>query len=230
MMWHRTIDSLRMPKDFFSDVKPERGFKNPFFFMFIVLFITMIFLTYHHIELFNSSIRGVSEAYEEMGLPAVDFQVEITFGTYVGIYLFIVISTVLLAFLWYYVTHLCVKLLGGKHGYDQTYKVMSYSHSADYLSLPSFAIWLVSFTYGLSTNNIIAWIVSAVAFVVYLIPLCYRCYLRLVGLEKLQEISKIRAFIAAYILAYIFVFIIMFIVGMIISIILLFFVNIFGLM
>jgi len=210
----RIKESLRHPVKFFSGIKPEKGIRDPFVFFMIVISITFIFLTYHHVSLFNSLMEEVVTFYRSMGMNVSDFHIELTPGTYIIAYFILVISMILSSFLWYYATHLCIKIMGGKHGYYQTYKAMTYSLSADYLALPAFIISIVSLVATLKGSRI-GLIIFIISIILYSIPTLYRLYLRLVGLERLQEISKLRAFFAAYVLAYILVFVAIIIIDII---------------
>ncbi len=169
--------------------------------------VTFIFLTYQHIVLFNSMMAELVNAYNSLGISVSFPVIEITPMTYILAYFILVISFVLISFLWYYITHLCIRIVGGKHSYDQTYKAMTYSLSADYLALPAFIVALVSLVKTIEDGSTASVVILTISGILYLIPTFYRLYMRIIGLERLQEISKFRAFIAAYILAYIFVFI-----------------------
>ena len=201
-LYIRTIASLRKPGEFFASIEEERGIGRPFIFLLIVFSVTFLFLTYHHVELFNSILQQLARTLASQGYPVPFKEIELNSTSYALIYLGLVISQVLITFFWYYVTHLCVRLVGGSGGYDQTYKAMTYSLSADYLTLPAFAVSLVSLTTTIASRSSVALAVFIISTILYLIPSLYRLYLRLVGIEKLQSISKLRAFIAAYVLAY----------------------------
>ena len=188
----------------------------PFKFMIIVTSITFLFLTYHYIELVNNTMLRMVEMYHKFGIDVVPIEINLSFSTYVLAYFLLITSFVLVSFLWYYITHLCVKMVGGKHGYDQTYKAMTYSLSADYLTLPAFIISFIALTISLVKGSLIAIIIFIIATILYLFPAFYRLYMRLIALERLQEISILKAFIAAYILAYIFVFIALIIIDVLI--------------
>jgi len=202
----RIIGSLRHPVDFFKKIKPEKGFRDPFFFFMIVISVTFIFLTYHHVSLFNSLMQEMVTIFRSLGLNVRPVQIDLKPSVYIIAYFILVTSMVISSFLWYFITHLCVRLVGGKNGYYQTYKAMTYSLSADYLALPAFIISMISLVATLEGSRI-GLVIFVISFILYSIPTFYRLYLRLVGIEKLQEISKLRAFIAAYILAYVLVFI-----------------------
>ncbi len=206
-MLRRTRDSLERPKRFFTGIRTEKGLRNPFLFLLIVLSITFIFLTYQHIQLFNAIMAGMNRFYAYLGLDIIFPTIDITPTTYAVAYLILIVSYILITFLWYDITHLCVRIMGGKEGYDQTYKAMTYSLSADYLALPAFIITFLTLTMTIIKRNTIVIIILIISAILYIAPSFYRLYLRLVGLEKLQKISKLRAFIATYILAYVFVFI-----------------------
>lgn len=205
LMWGRTIESLRKPKEFFTDIKSEQGIRNPFFFMVIVMSIMFVFLTYHYVELYNGLLQQIVDIYAQMGMQVNVPDIELNFGIYVAAYFILLISFIITSFMWYYITHLCVMIVGGKKGYDQTYKAMTYSLSADYLTLPAFVVSFISLTITVVDRSFWSVLIFLISTTLYFIPAFYRLYMRLVGLEKLQEISKLRAFIAAYILAYIFV-------------------------
>ena len=196
--------------------------------MMLVTSITFLFLTYHHIELFNNVMQRLVEIYRMMGIDVKFSAIDITFSTYILVYIILMVTFVLTSFLWYYVTHLCIKFMGGKHGYDQTYKAMTYSLSADYLTLPAFIVSFISLTITLVNRNIIATIIFFISTILYLIPTFYRLYLRLVGLEKLQEISKFNAFIATYIFAYVLLFFVVIIIDIIIIFIFFLLMTFFG--
>jgi len=225
----RTVDSLIKPKIFFKGIKPERGLKNPLIFLIIVTLITFLFLTYHHIALMNSLIQQIVGIYNELGIDMVAPQFELTFSFYVIAYFILAFTFIMISFLWYYITHLCVRIMGGKHGYDQTYKVMTYSLSADYLTLPAFIVSFISLTVTVVNYSIIPFIIFIVSTILYLIPSFYRLYIRLVGLEKLQEMSKLRAFIAAYLLAYVFVTFALIIIDILLVLIIVGIIALFGL-
>ncbi len=205
-MIERTRDSLERPRKFFTDIRTERGLRNPFLFLLIVLSITFIFLTYQHIELFNALMEGMTRFYRHLGLDVAFPAINITPFTYAIAYLVLIVSYVLITFLWYDITHLCVRIVGGKGGFEQTYKAMTYSLSADYLALPAFILTFVTLTMTIIKRNRIVIAILVISTILYLVPSFYRLYLRLVGLEKLQKISKLRAFFATYILAYVLVF------------------------
>lgn len=228
-MYRRTLHSLIRPKIFFSDIKSERGLKNPFVFLVIVMSLTFIFLTYQHIILFNSLMAGLVKAYNSIGFSVRFPEIKITFWTYAITYLVLVVSFILVSFLWYYITHLCIRMMGGKHSYDQTYKAMTYSLSADYLSLPAFIVSMVSLGNIILNRGIISIVIFIVSTILYLIPTVYRLYLRLIGIERLQEISKFRAFIAAYVLAYVFVFLALLVIDAVILAVIYLLITLFGL-
>jgi len=81
----------------------------------------------------------------------------------------------------------------------------------------------------LQTQNFWLTLVFIVSIILYFIPALYRLYLRLVGLGKLQEISKWRAFVAAYILAYIFVFIAIILIDIVLVLLIVAIGSLFGL-
>jgi len=215
-LWRRTVDSLRKPKEFFSDIKPEKGITRPFLFMTVVMAVTMLFLTYQHITIFNSFLAEVSKIYSQFGIVIPLDPLEINFKSYLMVYTILVASFIVTSFLWYYVTHVCVVIVGGRQGYDQTYKAMTYSLSADYLTLPAFIVSLVSLSIALTKDSMTATIVFYVSTILYMIPAFYRLYIRLVALEKLQNLSKVRGFVAAYVMAYIGMFFVILIIDVII--------------
>jgi len=191
--------------------------------MLLVTAVTFFFLTYQHISIYNDLIDELVKFYAVFGLNVNLTPIELNAWTYLWVYLILVISFALTSFLWYYVTHISVMIVGGKKAYDQTYKAMSYSLSADYLSLPAFIVSLISLSIWLSKDSTTAKVIFIISSILYFIPAFYRLYMRLVGLEKLQKISKWRAFFAAYILAYIIVFGVIFIIDVILISIVLFF-------
>jgi hypothetical protein len=190
--------------------------------------ITLLFLNYHQIKLFNGLIQLILKLYEKFDIFITVDKVDISFFVFINAYISMIISVIIISFIWYYFTHLCVKLMGGKYGYDQTYKAMTYSLSADYLSLPPYIFFFLSLTYMIISMSIFSVVLFIISTIIYLIPSFYRMYLRLVGLEKLQEISKLRAFIAAYVLAYSALLIVMVIICLIILFILYLLMNFFG--
>jgi hypothetical protein len=215
-IYKRTKESLLHPEKFFNQVKHERGIKKPFWFFLAVMALTLLFLTYHHMELFNSLIDALILFYNQQGIPIDLPRIELTPKAYIVAYVVLLVSTIITSFLWYYITHLCVRMLGGKHPYDQTYKAMTYSLSADYLALPAFAVSLVSLVIAIGDGSLIAKWVFVISTILYLVPTFYRLWIRLIGLEKLQEISRWRAFLAAYVFAYVLLFLVIFIIDVII--------------
>jgi len=228
-MYRRTVDSLLKPKMFFKKVKPEMGYRNPFLFLLIVMSVTFLFLTYHYVSMLNNIMQRLVDLYNSLGIVVYAPEINFTFATYIAAYLILLISSVLMSFLWYYITHLCVRLVGGKHGYNQTYKAMTYSLSADYLSLPAFIVSFVTLAISLVKSSLLIIIIFIISTILYLIPSFYRLYLRLVGLERLQEISKLKAFIAAYPMSYFFVTIAMLIIYIVLILIAVAIFMVFGL-
>ena len=191
--------------------------------------ITFLIITYHHIVIYNYYLRFLKQLGLDSFLTQFNFdssvfsEVTINWHVFVVAYIFLLLSSIMITFFWYWLTHLFVKLFGGKHGYDQTYKAMTYSLSVDYLTLPAFIVSIISLTSSISSGSLISFVIFIISTILYLIPSFYRLYIRLVGLEKLQEITKVRAFVAAYILPYVTITVLEIAFIMILFIILIFF-------
>ena len=154
---------LRTPTKFFTSVQKEKGLKAPFVYLAVVSFISAL-LNYF----FNPMLK----------LFAAPFGPGIGFAAIIGLW----IAGLILSFIFYGFFHLFVMLLGGKGGYENTYKVFAYS------STPSSLLgWIAGIFFGFGLGGIV------VGGLIYVALIIWALYLFVTGLSIVHKMTKLRA-------------------------------------
>lgn len=159
----RVQSVIKTPTKFFNAVQKEKGFKAPFTYLVVISIISSV-LSYF----FNPFLGGVSSLVGPgAGAAAV---------------IFLWIAGLILSFIVYGFFHLFVILLGGKGGYENTYKVFVYSSTP--LSLLA---WVGEMFFGFGSSGIILGVSIFITLAIW------GLYLLITGLSITHKISKLRA-------------------------------------
>ena len=157
---------LRSPSSFFKSVRSEKGLKGAFVYFAVISLVSSI-LNY----LVNPASRGLPTVLGNAGLALIPAMW---------------VLGLLVSFIVYGFFHLFVMLLGGKKGYNNTYKAFAYS------STPSSLLGWIPGIFLLSGG-----LAGVVVFAVLMLALIvWAIYLNVKGLSVLQEMSMGRALAA----------------------------------
>ena len=154
---------VKTPTKFFNNAKNEKGFKPAFTYLVVISLISSV-LNYF----FNPMLKMFSTLFGPgLGLAAI---------------IFLWIVGLILSFIIYGFFHLFVLLLGGKGGYENTYRVFVYS------STPSSLLgWIAGMFFGFGLGGVV---VGGLIFIVLII---WVLYLFATGLSIVHKMSKLRA-------------------------------------
>jgi len=211
----QAFEIMHQPKEFFKKVHDDKGLRREVQFLTVLSFVIFIFLTYTYLDQLNSVFSRINDYLGEDIFTLIQVNIQ----NYLYIYLALAVSFILISFMRYWVTHWFVILLGGRQGYQQTYRAMVYSLAPEYVYAPLFAISMISLPFVIAWGNAIAWTIWLVVFVLYMIPSLYEIYLRIVALSILQKISYWRSFAAIFILGYVTQLILLFALTFVLSLI-----------
>jgi|SRR3989338_513693 len=183
---------LSKPRDFFVNIKKEKGIKNPlvFFIVFAVILSFANSLYFYRVIL-------------KLKPQAMELTPILAFLAITLIYILNLSLTFLSTFLVSGITHLFVLLMKGKNGFHQTFKAVIYGDTPRYL-----VSILLSPIYIFVYPQFSALKQKPPEFYFWFVPLMavgiavgfYALYLKIIGINKLQDISAFRAFAAVFLL------------------------------
>ncbi len=185
---------LLKPKEFFKDIKKEKGIKNAFLYFLIFSVITTFLSTLYFYRVF----LGIK-------IP----QIELTHGLIIWImfvlYILILLFSLVSIFILSAIIHLFVLLMKGKKGFYQTFKTVIYAGTPNYiLSILISPVYIFVFSKFSGMKQMppefFVWFIPL--FIIGLAVLIYIIYLEVIGIKKLQEISTFRAFTAVFLLPF----------------------------
>jgi len=185
---------LLKPKDFFKEIKKEKGIKNAFIYFIIFSIITTFLSTLYFYRVFS-----------KIKLPQIELTPNLILWVMVVMYIIVLIFAVLYAFFLAGITHLFVLLMKGKKGFYQTFNVLIYGDTPRYiLSIILSPIYIAVFPkfFGIKQipTEFLVWLISVT--ILGLIITAYTIYLKTIGIKNLHEISAFRAFAAVFLLPF----------------------------
>ncbi len=207
------------PGRFFPDIKRFTGIKHPTVFMIVFFLVLTVILTYKYLGSLNNimteTVASLKPLMDQLGVPFEMPNIVFAFDvfTYVIAYVFFVVFFFSMTFLRYYVTHLFVRVFGGKYGYYQTHKSMAYTLTPQYITEPVFLAALILF--AVPDKSILLWSGIVVLALVGIAFAVYQIYLRITGLAKLQEIAIWQSFIIIYVVGEVAFFLLVFVIFLI---------------
>lgn len=186
-------DIILKPKDFFAKIKKEKGIKNAFLYFLMFAVIT--------------SFLSVLYFYRAVSIAKMP-QIELIPGSIflvvmIILYILILLFTLLYTFIMSGIIHLFVLLMKGKKGFYQTFKVLVYGNTPQYLlSIITSPIYIIVFPkfFGLKQMPLefFVWFIPSV--ILGLLVFIYIIYLQTIGIKNLHEIPAFRAFAAVFLL------------------------------
>jgi hypothetical protein len=184
------------PRRFFTQVQKEKNSRRVLNFLTVFALSVFVILTFHYLRVFNS----FTVTFNQMLGFKLFSQIPLTLSTYALLYVVSVVVFMGLSILRYRVTHLFVRMLGGKKDYNQTYKALVYTLTPEYLSMPILVAIGVLIPIAYLKAQVSLWILIGLLVIVFSALGFYQVYLRVIGLSKLQSITYMRSFLAIYVL------------------------------
>ena len=191
------------PKLFFKDVEKEKGYSGiMFFYVFIASFALVL----------KFILDIVTGAYT---LQGADFIVGII--RFFFVLVFGIGFSFAAPFISSAVTHLGVLMFGGKQGYFNTYKPVSYSSAVSQIYAAAIAfigiLFVLLFFKGAFDLENIVWNLQNLVYITIVILLNLILFihvlsLQVIGVSKYQKISKLRAFFSVIIIPSILIIVI----------------------
>jgi|FLOH01.1.fsa_nt_gi hypothetical protein len=175
---------LVKPKDFFKQVKQEKGFMEPLKYLFLFLLITQIFMVFYYFENYFDKFN---------------LELELNLLNYIIVYAITTILTIFISFIRPALTNIFIRLFSKDHKLEDTYKGMVYGLTPDYVATPFFVVTMIFLSATILLKNnwlLILFIISAI---ITLAAAIYTTILRIYGIAKLHKISFWIAFLCVYI-------------------------------
>lgn len=179
---------LLKPEEFFTKIKKEKGIKDAFLyysiFAVIIGFLTTIYLyrVFSTTEIYSSLIQGMM------------------FPILIVLFIFILMTSIAGIFIISGIIHLFVLLLNGKNRFSETFKVLIYGDTPRFIfsiiTVPISTL-IIPVTKGVLSQKLIVMIITGI---IGLAILIWSIYLKVIGIAKLQNISKFRAFAAVFLI------------------------------
>lgn len=184
---------ISKPKDFFVNIKKEKGIKNAFIYFIIFAAITSFLSALYFYKVFP-----------KIKIPQmIELTPALILGIMVLFFILILLFSVASVFAVSAITHLFVLWMKGKNEFYQTFKALIYGNTPKYiLSIILSPIYLTIYPkfFGIKqiTPEFFAWLVPMS--VLGIAVAVYTIYLKTIAIKKLQEISAFRAFSAVFLL------------------------------